>query len=362
MFPKNAWYVACTPDEIVGKPLGRTICDERVVFYRDGNGKVAALEDYCPHRGAPLSLGRVCEGNLVCGYHGLQMGCEGKAVAMPGQRVRGFPPIRVYPAVERYGFIWLWPGDAEKADPAKIHHLAWADHPEWAYSGGMNHFECDYRLMVDNLMDLTHETYLHPNSIGQAEIEDEAPSTSTTFDGATTSRFMHNIPAPPFWRSALRGNHLADDVPVDRWQVCRFYPPSHVLIDVGVAHAGHGGIDADPKVKVFSIVVDFITPETEGSTWYFWGMARHFNPQDEGLTVQIRENLRKVFAEDKEMLEQQHLNIKRKQRALLSLNIDGGGAHARKIIERLVAQERPETDALRHPPSGLQAAATARSN
>lgn len=73
MFPKNAWYVACTPSEIDDKPLGRTICGERIVFYRGPEGQVAAVEDFCPHRGAPLSLGRVIEGQLVCGYHGLTM-------------------------------------------------------------------------------------------------------------------------------------------------------------------------------------------------------------------------------------------------------------------------------------------------
>ena len=62
MFPKNAWYVACTPDEIDDKPLGRKICGEQIVFYRGAEGKVAALEDFCPHRGAPLSLGPVCRG------------------------------------------------------------------------------------------------------------------------------------------------------------------------------------------------------------------------------------------------------------------------------------------------------------
>ena len=55
------------------------------------------------------------EGKLVCGYHGLEMGCDGKTIAMPGQRVRGFPAIRSYPVVERYGFIWVWPGDAALA-------------------------------------------------------------------------------------------------------------------------------------------------------------------------------------------------------------------------------------------------------
>ena len=83
MFARNAWYVAATPDEIDAKPLGRTLCNERMVFFRGPDGVAAALEDFCPHRGAPLSLGRVVEGRLVCGYHGLEMGCEGKTVCMP---------------------------------------------------------------------------------------------------------------------------------------------------------------------------------------------------------------------------------------------------------------------------------------
>ena len=100
MFPKNTWYVACTGNEIDDKPLGRKICGENLVLYRAAEGKATALEDFCPHRGAPLSLGRVVEGKLVCGYHGLEMGCDGKTVAMPGQRVRGFPPIRSFPVIE----------------------------------------------------------------------------------------------------------------------------------------------------------------------------------------------------------------------------------------------------------------------
>ena len=120
MFLKNAWYVACTPDEIDGKPLGRQICGERMVFWRTAEGGVAALEDFCPHRGAPLSLGSVREGHLVCGYHGLTVGASGKCVSMPCQRVGGIPAVRSYPAVERYGFIWVWPGDAAEADRVHI--------------------------------------------------------------------------------------------------------------------------------------------------------------------------------------------------------------------------------------------------
>jgi vanillate O-demethylase monooxygenase subunit len=341
MFPKNTWYVACMPDDIDGKPLGRKICGESMVFFRGPEGKVAAVEDFCPHRGAPLSLGTVKDGQLTCGYHGLVMGHEGKPISMPGQRVGGFPCVRNYPAVERYGFIWVWPGEAKLADDRLIHHLEWAVNPEWAYGGGMYHVNCEYRLMIDNLMDLTHETYVHGSSIGQKEIDEAPVNTKIEGQEVVTSRFMENIMPPPFWRAALRGNELADDIPVDRWQICRFTAPSHVLIEVGVAHAGKGGYHADPRYKASSIVVDFITPETETSHWYFWGMARNFKPDDAALTAIIREGQGKIFSEDMEMLERQQKNLAaHPDRQLLKLNIDAGGVQSRRILDKIILQEQ----------------------
>lgn len=340
MFPKNTWYVACTPDEVQDKPLGRTICGQPIAFYRGHENRIAAVEDFCPHRGAALSLGSVQDGNLMCGYHGLIMGCDGKAVSMPMQRVSGFPCIKSYPVVERHGFIWLWPGDPAQADDALIPHLEWADNPEWAFGGGLYHIACDYRLMIDNLMDLTHEAYVHVDSIGQDEIDESPVKTHMEGQEVVTSRFMDNIIAPPFWRAALRGNGLADDVPVDRWQISRFTAPAHVLIAVGVAHAGKGGVDADPAHKASAIVVDFMTPETESSHWYFWGMARHFKPDDQALTESIRAGQGAIFNQDLAVLEAQQRNRELfPERRLLALNIDAGGVQARRIIDRMIQAE-----------------------
>lgn len=341
MFPKNAWYVACLPHEVDDKPLGRTVCGEKLVFYRGEHGKVAALEDFCPHRGAALSIGRVEEGQLVCGYHGLVMGCDGKTISMPGQRVRGFPPIRSFPVLERHGFIWIWPGDPALADEASLPAPHWSGDAEWAFGGGLYHIAADYRLMIDNLMDLTHEAYVHVGSIGQKEIDQHPCTTSVDGERVVTSRFMNGVSAPPFWRMALRSHQLPDDQPVDRWQICRFSPPSSVMIDVGVALAGRGGHEAPADAKVSAVVVDFITPETDTSMWYFWGMARNFRADDRALTAQIRDGQSKIFAEDLAVLENQQLNLRRwPERKLLALNIDAGGVQARKVIDRLVEAER----------------------
>jgi vanillate O-demethylase monooxygenase subunit len=289
----------------------------------------------------PLSLGFVRDGHLVCGYHGLAMGCNGRTVSMPSQRVKGFPAIRSYPVAERYGFVWLWPGDAALAREEDIPVPAWHGRGDWAVGGGLFNIRCDYRLLIDNLMDLTHETYVHSTSIGQKEI-DEAPVATRVVDGQVlTERFMEKIKAPPFWQMAMESNGMDKTATVDRWQICRFQPPSNVLIDVGVALEGQGGFHAPVEKKASAIVVDFITPETDGSCWYFWGMARHFKADDAALTDAIRNGQHTIFSEDLEMLERQQQNLQHwPERGLLKLNIDGGGVQERRIIDELISRER----------------------
>lgn len=341
MFLKNTWYVACTPEDIATKPLGRQICGEHIAFFRGEAGKVHAVEDFCPHRGAALSLGFVQGNNLVCGYHGLAMGGDGKTASMPMQRVGGFPRIKSYPVIERGPFIWVWPGDPALADEALLPVYEWENHPEWAYGGDLFHVACDYRLIIDNLMDLTHETYVHADSIGQEEIDESPVQTRVDGDTVITERYMEGILPPPFWQFALKQNGAATDVPVERWQISQFTPPSHVIIDVGVAHVGKGGQKASQQHKARAIIIDFITPENETSTWYFWGMARNFNPQDKDLTQAIRKEHGRIFQQDVDVLEAQQRNLgANPDRRLLMLNIDAGGVQARRVIEKLVKEEQ----------------------
>lgn len=87
-YPRNCWYVASWSHDVpVGKPVAIQILDESIVLWRTPEGAVNALEDRCPHRPAPLSIGR-CEGaNLRCMYHGFLFNGEGKTIAIPGQEM-----------------------------------------------------------------------------------------------------------------------------------------------------------------------------------------------------------------------------------------------------------------------------------
>ena len=101
MFLRNAWYVAALDDEVSDKPLARTLLNDAVVLFRDAQGRAAALEDRCRHRGAPLSLGEVTARGLQCGYHGMAFDGQGVCTHIPGQeRIPPQARVRAYPVAE----------------------------------------------------------------------------------------------------------------------------------------------------------------------------------------------------------------------------------------------------------------------
>ena len=335
-FVRNHWYVAAWDSEVDRAPLARTICGEPLVLWRKLNRSVVALRDACPHRLLPLSMG-IKEGDSIrCRYHGLKIGPDGVAEEMPvkSERVNTSVCATAYPVVERHRFIWVWVGDPALADPSTIPDFWPCSTPGWTFDGGYYRIACDYRLVIDNLMDLTHETYVHAGSIGQQEINETALETETHGDEVIVRRWMPNIEPPPFWRDALRS-----DGPVDRWQICHFLPPSSVLIDVGVAPVGSGATPEQHDQGVRGFVVDALTPETGTTSHYFWGMARNFDIDDPGFTARFKAQQGGVFLEDVEVLEAQQRSIEANpDMKLRAYSIDQGGVRARRIIERLARE------------------------
>lgn len=335
-FPLNAWYATAWDHEVGRQLLARTICNQKLVLWQRADGSVAAVEDACWHRLLPLSLGRLDGDDVVCGYHGLAFDGHGRCTRMPSQeRLNPSACVRAYPAVERHRFIWVWPGDPALADPALIPDLHWNHDPEWAGDGKLIHVKCDYRLVVDNLMDLTHETFVHGSSIGNAAVA-ETPFVTTHGERfATVTRWMTDIEPPPFWRGQLGkpGN-------VDRWQIIRFEAPCTIAIDVGVAPAGTGALEGDRSQGVNGFVLNTITPETDGTCHYFWAFARNYRIHEQLLTTQLREGVSTIFREDEAVLEAQQRAIDANPgRPFYNLNIDAGSMWARRLIDRMVARE-----------------------
>jgi phenylpropionate dioxygenase-like ring-hydroxylating dioxygenase large terminal subunit len=222
-YPVNAWYPAAWSHEVGRALFPRKICDENIVLYRRQDGVAVALEDACWHRLLPLSLGRLRGDDVMCGYHGLVFNSDGRCSFMPAQKtINPSACVRAYPVVERHRLLWIWPGDPALADPAKLPDFHWNDGAEWVGEGGVFvGLKCDWRLVVDNLMDLTHETYVHSDSIGHDAILD-SPFEATHDDRtATLTRWMIGVEAPPFW-----AKQLGKPGPVDRWQIVRFEAPA----------------------------------------------------------------------------------------------------------------------------------------
>jgi phenylpropionate dioxygenase-like ring-hydroxylating dioxygenase large terminal subunit len=350
-FPLNAWYAAAYDVEIGRSLLSRTICNQKLVLYRQTDGTVAALEDACWHRLLPLSMGRLEGDDVVCAYHGLHFNAQGRCTHMPSQEtINPAACVRNYPVIEKHRFIWVWTGDPSLADPALVPDLHWNHDPEWAADGKVIRVACDYRLVIDNLMDLTHETFVHGSSIGNRAVA-EAPFVATHGNRtATVTRWMGNIEAPPLWASQIK-QALGYAGPVDRWQIIRFEAPCTVVIDVGVAKTGTGAIppggnqgdarQSDRSQGVNGMVLNTITPETDKSCHYFWAFARNYLTKEQRLTHELREGVARIFREDELVLEAQQRAIEEHpDHVFYNLNIDAGSMWARRLIDGLVHQER----------------------
>jgi len=337
-FPLNAWYAAAWDFEVARSLLARTICTQKVVLYRDISGKAVVLEDACWHRLVPLSKGRLNGDELTCGYHGLVYNSQGRCVRMPSQEtINPSACVRAYPVAEKHRYVWIWPGDPALADPALVPDLHWNASPGWAGDGSLITAACDYRLIVDNLMDLTHETYLHGSSIGNEAVA-EAPFEVTHGDNSVTvTRWMIDIEPPPFWRG-----QLGKPGKVDRWQIIHFTPPGTVAIDVGVAPTGTGAPQGDRSQGVNFWVVNTITPETDKRSHYFWANPRNYRIDEQRLTTEIRNGVAKIFREDEIMLEAQQQAIDdHPGYDFYNLNVDAGAVWARRLIDRMIARENP---------------------
>lgn len=336
-YPKNAWYVVARDVEIGKKLFSRKVCNESLVIYRNSQNKAVVLQDACWHRLLPLSKGRLLGDEVVCGYHGLRYNDDGKCTFMPSQEtINPSACVKSYPVIERHRYIWVWMGNPTEADESKVPNLFWNDHPNWTGDGEVIHAKCNYRLILDNLMDLTHETFIHGDSIGNDAVAEAPFEVTHNKESATVTRWMEDIEGPPFWMSQLGKKGR-----VDRWQIVNFIAPSSITIDVGVAPTGTGAPEGDRSKGVNGFVVNTITPETDTTCHYFWAFCRNYDIKNVSRTHSLREGVIHIFAQDEEILEAQQMAIEENPgREFYNLNIDGGAMWTRRIIDKLVAKEK----------------------
>jgi phenylpropionate dioxygenase-like ring-hydroxylating dioxygenase large terminal subunit len=338
MFLRNGWYTALWSHELTDTPVGKTFLDEKVVLFRNARGEVGALEDCCCHRAAPLSMGNVAGEHLVCGYHGLEFTTQGKCAKVPGQtEVPADARVRSYPLHEKNNIVWIWMGDAEKADPAKIPDLPWLSDPNWAPTPGRLHVKSNYQFIIDNLLDLTHVAHVHKKTIAGDPREATTPTkTERLNNGVRVGRWMIDFVPPPLFAKA--GNFKDN---VDRWQFVTWHPPGVVYLDVGCAKAGTGAPQGDRSQGITIWSSHLITPETEHSSHYMFGFSRDFKIDDQEMSKLLFEGSRATFLEDVEFLEAVQANrVDGSLDGLIHITADAAQLQARRMLNAMIGAEQ----------------------
>ena len=283
-------------------------------------------------------MGELSGEYLACGYHGLKFDVSGRCVEVPGQpEAPAGAKVRGYPTHEKNNIVWIWMGDADKADVAKIPDLPWLSDPKWAATPGRLYVKTNYQFIIDNLLDLTHVAHVHKKTIAGDPREATTPTkTERLNDGVRVGRWMIDFVPPPLFAKA--GNFTEN---VDRWQFVTWHPPGIVYLDVGCAKAGTGAPQGDRSQGISIWSSHLITPETEHSSHYMFGFSRDFKTDDKEMSKLLYEGSRATFLEDVEFLEAvQNNRVDGSLDGLIHITADAAQLQARRMLGSMIGAEQ----------------------
>ena len=328
---RDHWYVAAWQKSL-DRPQRRVLLGEPIVIFRGQDSGVYALADSCPHRFAPLSMGRVIGNALQCPYHGLEFGGSGICVKNPHiDKDPGGLKVQHFACETRQGAVWVWMGDPADADPERIPSYPEFEMPDaFTVSRGYLHVKANCQLIVDNLLDLSHAEFLHATTIG---IPGSASNVETRVveqnDGVLVERRICDLEPSPMYKQVWDRTQTIDKVSNMRWRV-----PSHLNLDVFVTEPGGGRDDA-----LLLPSLHLLTPETETTTHYHWAVGRNFLREDEAFGEAVANMIAKAFGEeDAPMLEAMQANLdlmKEKPKPINFTVGDRGSKAARDMIGQL---------------------------
>lgn len=336
-FLRESWYCAgFSSDLAVGGTRAITVLGESLMLYRKQDGSPAALANRCPHRFAPLAMGKVEGDQIVCGYHGLRFDATGQCTHNPhgDSSIPKAARVRSYPTLERYGALWVWMGEPESANPVALPDFSDTDEREgWSRVQGYIHVRANYQLMNDNLLDLSHVPYLHPFLGGGGPPPDNMRlkvSMEQRGDEVIAINEADNMLMTP-----LYGMVWEDGAPPSLCSMranMRWSPPSLMLLDTGASVVG-GPRDTGPSLPI----AHWLTPETEHTTHYFWAQARNRYVGDAQMSAAIAQGIDAAFRnEDERMIEACQRNMGTTDLMSLKpllLQTDGPAMRARRVLE-----------------------------
>ena len=339
-FLENAWYVVAQSQQISDKLLSLKLLGEQLLFYRNSVGEVVALEDACPHRKLPLSMGKLKGDYVQCGYHGLTFDACGRCVDAPTQdKIPGNAFVRSYPVIEKYQLVWIWMGQPELAGAKLIPEFDDYDNPDWGLTdGGMLECRCHYLYLLDNLLDPSHVAWVHETSFASSGTEDVPLMIEDTEKGVLVSRWIKNIDPPPYYAEMLSFSGK-----VDRLQYYEAQMPSVAINMSTYARAGFGGNSDDlPDDSYRMRSYHFITPIDAHSTRYHWFQHYNTNTRDEVVRAKLNAGARMAFEEDRIILEAVEAGMSDLRRPGLDLQLDIGARKFRKKLSSLIKAEKQQ--------------------
>jgi len=330
---RNCWYVLAWSHEVApGALFARRVAGESLVVYRRADGSVAALENRCPHRHAPLAMGRLEGDDLRCMYHGIKFDAEGRCIEVPGQ---GATPsalcVRSFPVVERKRWIWVWTGDAAAADAALIPDTFSLDSPRWRYEPAYLHYQANHLLIADNVLDFSHLSYVHEKTLGgTAAIANARPQVEKLPNGVHIHREVKNTaPSPLHQRLGMPAGE------VDRWWTYDYLLPGVLLLDSGVRPS-----NGAPGKQLHFHSCQAIVPESETTSHYYFMQAHDFDLDDGALTHSLHEGVVAAFHEDKAMIEAQARLIAESAPApMIGLPMDAALTLYRRLHDAALARD-----------------------
>lgn len=336
-FIENAWYVAGWSREFSETPVAATILDQDIVLFRATTGMVSALEDSCPHKGMPLSRGRLQGDYIQCGYHGVTFDGHGHCVRIPGQtNLPATAAVRSYPIVERHQIVWIWMGEAKQADPDLIFDMPELDDPAWhGHQGDALDLAANYLNVAENLVDPAHVSFVHPTTLGNTASEDIQVEFDTDGEAIVAWRWIRQAPPVGFFQEY--GNFTGD---VDRWHYYYLYLPCTAVIDFGSADS-HRALPPERRhegVQIYAL--HFMTPVDQHRTIDRWMHLRNTAIGDDQVSAKMDAMFRIAFNEDKVILEAlERAEAKPQRRRPLKLAIDRGSNAYRNRIKKLLSAQ-----------------------
>ncbi len=332
-YPRNQWYVAASVGELEGGPLQRWLLDTPVVLYRGASGEARALLDRCPHRGLPLSQGRIVGDTLQCRYHGMRFDGAGRCVDLPsGGPVSDRLCVTPYPLVQRWQWLWIWMGDPELTDPAAIPDIGpfgfgredWCDEV-----GPLLPVAANYLLPFENLLDASHISFLHHGLIDSGDVAAQPFTTELHGDWMRVSRFIENETVSPLTQATFA---MASGT-ANRTITADAHAPNLCGIRVDITGTDNGG----EGTRTNQLMVG-ITPVSRGCCMQFTAIAQNFpfaNPNREA-------DVRSLLMEDVEAMESIQALIDKIDPAQcqeVSVNADAPAMRMRRRIIDMLAAE-----------------------